>query len=310
MLFKSDSHSFIITIDSFMKKYVLFTAAFMLLGFSACRKKTNQDTAPTPTNQSVVRLSGNPANLGSRLVDANGNSLYYFANDANGLNNCSGDCANIWPIFFGGDALSQNQLGQGLTSSDFGTITTSGGRKQTTYKGWPLYYFAPNTNGNFVREAPGETKGENVGGVWFVAKPDYSIQLVNAQLIGHDGKQYRPDYTEGTGTTSYFTDDKGRTLYTFKPDSFNINKFTAADFSNNGIWPVYETDRIVIPSALDRTNFRSTLIHGRKQLTYKGWPLYYFGEDGNKRGANKGVSFPQPGIWPVPVKDMAEAPRP
>ena len=33
---------------------------------------------------------------------------------------------------------------------------------------------------------PGETKGEGVGKVWFVAKPDYSIMLMDGYLIGKD----------------------------------------------------------------------------------------------------------------------------
>jgi len=41
----------------------------------------------------------------------------------------------------------------------------------------------------------------------------------------------------------------------------------------------------------------------------QGWPLYYFGQDGQTRGANKGISFPAPAIWPVPFKDIARAPQ-
>ncbi len=40
----------------------------------------------------------------------------------------------------------------------------------------------------------------------------------------------------------------GVTLYTFKPDSFDTNKYTKADFSNNATWPIYDTTKIVVPS--------------------------------------------------------------
>lgn len=98
-------------------------------------------------------------------------------------------------------------------------------------------------------------------------------------------------------------------MYTFKPDSFNINKYTKADFSNNPTWPVYDTTLVVVPSTLDKTLFSSITVYGKKQLTYKGWPLYYFGPDANTRGNNKGVSVPVPGKWPVAVKDMTGAPH-
>jgi hypothetical protein len=49
-------------------------------------------------------------------------------------------------------------------------------------------------------------------------------------------------------------------------------------------------------------------VFGKKQLTYNGWPLYYFGDDEGAVGANKGVSVPKPGIWPIAAKDIAAAP--
>lgn len=276
--------------------------------FSACGGNDNNNP-DKPTPKPVVQLSTS-ATLGIHISDVDGNSLYYFSNDFDGANHCSGGCAAVWPIYYAGDNLAQAALGTGLDIKDFNTITTTDGKKQTTYKGWPLYYFAPNVNGTNVREAAGETKGEAVGNVWFVAKTDYSIQVVNAQLVGADGKNYLADHTEGTGKTLYFTDGKGVTLYAFSVDKFNVNKFTKADFSNNAVWPIYETDQIVVPSTLDKTLFGSITVFGKKQLTYKGWPLYYFGQDAGIRGANKGVSFPAPGVWPVVTKDVAAAPQP
>jgi len=93
-------------------------------------------------------------------------------------------------------------------------------------------------------------------------------------------------------------------LYAFFRDSTNINKFTKADFSNNAVWPLYETDKVVVPSVLDKTLFGSIMVFGHKQLTYKGWPMYYVGSDvdpitGKFRGNNKGVYGPLPMKWPI-----------
>jgi hypothetical protein len=46
---------------------------------------------------------------------------------------------------------------------------------------------------------------------------------------------------------------------------------------------------------IDKTLFSTIDVFGKKQLTYKGWPIYYFGLDGAKRGATKGVSVPKTG---------------
>jgi len=132
--------------------------------------------------------------------------------------------------------------------------------------------------------------------------------LADKQLTGLDGNNYKSDYTLGTGNTIYFTTGNGRTLYTFVVDSFNLNKFTKADFSNNAVFPIYEQEQIVLPSFLDKTLFGTITVAGRKQMTYKGWPLYNFGQDAT-RGSNKAVSVFTPGIWSVAVKNVIEAKR-
>ncbi len=81
------------------------------------------------------------------------------------------------------------------------------------------------------------------------------------------------------------------------------------DFSNNGAWPIYDKTEVVVPSTLDRSLFNVIDVFGRKQLTYKGWPLYHFGGDNNTRGNTKGVSVPTPGIWPVAVQNLSGAPQ-
>jgi predicted lipoprotein with Yx(FWY)xxD motif len=298
-----------------LKQIKLGLAAITIMAttfFLSCSSDNGNDTPPME-NKKEVGLSTS-ATLGSYLTDKNGRTLYFFSLDANGQSSCTGGCEGLWPVFFV-DNLTADKLGTGLTLSDFATITTPSSKKQLTYKGWPLYYYAPVSasdgyggGGVNTLEAPGKTTGEGLGGVWFIAKPDYSIMIAKSQLVGHDGKNYKSDYTVGDGLTTYFTDGKGLTLYTFKNDTFKDNNFTKEDFSNNAVWPIYETDKIVVPSILDKSDFSVITVFGKSQLTYNGWPLYYFGQDAGIRGANKGISFPVPGIWPVPVKDMTPAP--
>lgn len=280
---------------------VLIAAGFLL---TQCEKSDEVTVDPV-----VIKLATSTT-LGSYLTDKDGNTLYFFSNDANGANNCTGGCTTAWPNF-NVTGLMQTQLGAGLDLADFSSISTPTGN-QVTYKGWPLYYYAPAG----VREASGQTTGEGVGGVWFVAKPDYSIMIVKAQLVGADTKNYVVSaanvYSEGVGMTTYFTDMKGRTLYAFANDKANTNKYTNSDATHNAVWPIYETDKVVVPSILDKTLFGSIDVFGKKQLTYKGWPMYYYGPDvdssGKFRGYNKGVSVPRPNVWPVFFKDYPTAP--
>ena len=285
-------------------KFPVILLSVTLIAFG-CKKSSTDTTVTTPAKEVSLQSS---TTFGNYLVDKNGRTLYFFSNDASGQNRCTGGCENYWPVFNVAN-LTANDLGTGLNFSDFGHITTASGSSQLTYLGWPLYYYSQAGTGTAGIENAGQTLGDGVDGVWFVAKPDYTVMIVNAQLIGLDGKNYKSDYTEGVGTTIYFTDGRGVTLYTFSKDSANINKFTKADFSNNTVWPVYGNDQqIVVPSILDKTLFGTINVFGRKQFTYKKWPLYYFGQDGGTRGFNKGISFPTPGIWHVPVKAIQQAP--
>lgn len=71
--------------------------------------------------KTMVKLKSSPT-LGQYLVDNNDKTLYYFSNDADGTNHCSGGCVSAWPVF-SGDVPSQAQLGEGLSAGDFGTLT-------------------------------------------------------------------------------------------------------------------------------------------------------------------------------------------
>jgi predicted lipoprotein with Yx(FWY)xxD motif len=298
------SHNYLLIREK-MKTKLLKNQAFLAIVIIAFVQYSCQKSSTTTSASYAVKLATS-STLGNYLVDKNGSTLYFFSNDYNGRTSCLTGCETLWPYFYAGE-LTQADLGTGLDIADFDTIQVNG-VAQTRYKTWPLYYYAPAGSGGNVKEAAGQTGGEGMYNVWYVAKPDYSIMLENAQLVGNDGIDYTSDYTPGTGKTLYFTDARGVALYSFTKDSANMNKFTKADFSNNSFWPIYETTLGSVPSTLDKSLFSSITVFGHTQITYKGWPLYYFGADNATHGDNKGVSVPTPGIWHVAVKDASSAP--
>jgi predicted lipoprotein with Yx(FWY)xxD motif len=271
----------------------------IMINFNCC-KKNNSYSSPFH-----VQLQTSTT-LGSYLVDKTGHTIYFFSSDANGQSSCTGSCETTFPILRDSN-LTAAQLGTGLNQSDFASIRTSEGKTQLTYKGWPLYTYSPQG----TPEASGMTTGDGVGGLWFVAKPDYTIMLANAQLVGANGIDYTSAYQAGQGQTVYFTDAWGLTLYTFFKDSAGINKFTKSGFTNNAIFPIYDTTSIVVPSTLTKSLFGTTTVFGKNQMTYNGWPLYYYGADSSKRGNNKAVSLGQPNFvaWPVAVQNILPAPH-
>jgi predicted lipoprotein with Yx(FWY)xxD motif len=131
-----------------MKTLAVFSAFFavMLLFTGAARSE-------------IMGMSGK-VELGSFLVDEKGMTLYVFQKDSPGKSVCSGPCLEKWPVF-----LAENlQVRCGMNAKNFSTITRDDGKKQTTYKGRPLYYF-------FKDAKPGDVNGQGLDNVWFVASP-------------------------------------------------------------------------------------------------------------------------------------------
>ncbi len=280
-----------------MKNVFFLTLAFLML--LSCSDDDSSDDTPAPAENNAVRLI-NDATFGSVMTNTDGFTLYFFAPDSKGTSNCNGGCANAWPAFFTDDLTLDN----GLNADDFGTINREDGSQQITYKGWPLYTFS---NDN----AAGEINGDGANDTWYVAKPDYSIMIAKAQLVGRDVNgtetNLKSDYTAGDEDTFYMTSAAGRTIYRFIRDEADTNNFTASDFSNDGVWPILEIDITNVPSIFNTAGFGTIDVFGRTQVTYKGWPLYYFGQD-TERGDNFGVGFPAAGVWPIVNQNTETAP--
>ena len=145
---------------------------------------------------------GNPSGGGSTNVQlaskpALGN---YFGLDTPGtsaqapVSNCTtaGGCLGLWPIFH----IDTVQAGAGLQASDFGELTRSDGAKQTTYKGWPLYFYAGDSRA-------GDTNGDNFEAWYVLRDPFYSLLVMEKSVTSH----------------LYLANPEGRAVYIFSHDT-------------------------------------------------------------------------------------------
>jgi predicted lipoprotein with Yx(FWY)xxD motif len=98
--------------------------------------------------------------IGSYLTDTKGMALYWFKKDTVGKSACAGPCLEKWPLYFREAVKSP----EGVKAEDFGTITREDGQKQTTFRGFPLYYWVND-------KAAGDTLGQGVNSVWYVIDP-------------------------------------------------------------------------------------------------------------------------------------------
>ncbi len=115
-------------------------------------------TQSTMAHSATVMTASNPS-LGTILVDSSGMTLYRFDQDTGGKSTCTGSCATLWPPLLVPAGQSTPVGASGVTG--LGTTTRSDGGVQVTYQGSPLYRYSPD-------QAPGQTKGNGIGGVWHV----------------------------------------------------------------------------------------------------------------------------------------------
>lgn len=100
--------------------------------------------------------------VGNYLADEKGMTLYLFTKDAANKSVCgaANGCIDKWPVYY----AEKIEPAEGIDAAQLGTITRDDGKKQTTYKGIPLYYF-------FKDKAAGDTMGQGVNSVWYVVVP-------------------------------------------------------------------------------------------------------------------------------------------
>lgn len=126
----------------------------------AASPANNQTSSPAA---GMAAISTRSTKVGTVLVNAKGDTIYWFAIDTATMSKCTGSCATYWPPVLGmPTAAAGTTLPHG-----FGTITRPGGQVQATYDGHPLYTYAADS-------APGQVNGNGLnasGGLWWAMTP-------------------------------------------------------------------------------------------------------------------------------------------
>jgi len=134
-----------------MKRYhIVLTVLVSLVAFSGAAMAMHHE----------VRIAEKEG-LGKYLTDTEGKTLYWFKKDSPGKSACSGACVDKWPLYF----REKVEPPKGISKDDFGTITREDGKKQTTFRGYPLYYWSGDAK-------KGDTNGQGFKDVWFIVNPE------------------------------------------------------------------------------------------------------------------------------------------
>jgi predicted lipoprotein with Yx(FWY)xxD motif len=252
--------------------------ALALAGALALSTTLILPTVSLAQQSDTVTVGTASGDLGTYLVGPDGRTLYEFTRDVTpGVSTCTSGCLDAWPPLIVADGVSV-AAGDGVTGT-LGVITRDDGTMQATYRGRPLYYFGSDA-------AAGDTNGQGVNGVWFVAAVDGSLP------------PNPPALTLQTATTelgTFLTGRDGLTTYFFAADTTPGVSTCSGDCMT--AWPpvtVPPGNTVASGDGVTGTVGLITGTDGSTQVSYDGHPLYYFGGDTTAGDTNgQGVN----GVW-------------
>jgi predicted lipoprotein with Yx(FWY)xxD motif len=135
---------------------MIVRVAVVLLALAAVAVAAGASGATRPA------LVVQPSSYGPVLWDGSDHALYAFTADRGGKSRCSAACAAAWPPYI---ARTSPRAGTGVRQSLIGTIRRRDGRRQVTYAGRPLYYYAGDGRGRILCQGVTE-----YGGDWLVVR--------------------------------------------------------------------------------------------------------------------------------------------
>ena len=209
---------------------------------------------------------GTSPDLGTFLTDADGMTLYIFTNDVadSGKSVCNDDCAANWPPFYVEGATLPADVEGELT-----TITRDDGTMQLAYNGMPLYLWVGDTEA-------GQTTGEGVGDVWFVASVDEGTAI--ASPVASPVASGALGLGETPELGQFLTDAEGMTLYIFTKDEADSGVSVCNDDCAAN-WPPFYVENAMLPEGVSGELTTITRDDGTMQLAYNGMPLYLWVSD-------------------------------
>jgi predicted lipoprotein with Yx(FWY)xxD motif len=213
--------------------------------------------------------------VGSYLADGAGRTLFVYGNDLPGdcvadnapKSRCEADCLVSWPLFDAGPRI----LGPGLSDAGFGSMQRADGLWQTTYFGWPLYYYKNDL-------ALGQMSGQGKGKTWHVAETTPASIVIMKE-----------------GAVKYLADGGGHTLYVSAADTVGSGESDPVSACSGECLQTFERFQQKHPSlvpSLEQQDF-SVFVAGslELQLAFKGQPLYRARTD-HRAGDTTGIATP------------------
>ncbi len=214
-------------------------------------------TAASSAAKPITLQIASDDKLGKFLTDGNGMALYLFTQDTKNTSGCYDKCESAWPPVI---PDGQPTLKDGVNAALISTTLRTDGSKQLTYNGWPLYYYFEDTKA-------GDVIGQAANNTWWVVSGEGNPIKPASLNLGQNDKLGK-----------FLTDGAGNSLYLFTVDKPGVSNCTG---KCETFWPPLLT--IGQPTMGDNVSAGAISTTLRKdgsiQVTYNGWPLYYFVKD-------------------------------
>lgn len=144
-------------------------ATLLVAACGSSGSTTHASNASAATGKSAAKttrltIGTAKGSMGTYLTGASGRAVYMWVADKHGKSACAGTCAQNWPPL---TTSSKPAVLGGVNAADLGTTIRSGGVKQVTYKGHPLYYYIGDSG-------PDMTNGQGsdgFGAKWWLLAP-------------------------------------------------------------------------------------------------------------------------------------------
>ena len=159
---------------AFLGMIMLLVALFAVgcgnAGYTSSGSTSSSSSGGTTPSSSAAIIKTSSATVNGKsvtiLTNAQGMTLYYFKPDTATTSACTGTCASNWPPLVStssGSPTSATALPGTLS------VVADANGQQVEYNGHLLYRYSGDTT-------PGQTNGEGIKGVWFVATTTLSVQ--------------------------------------------------------------------------------------------------------------------------------------
>jgi predicted lipoprotein with Yx(FWY)xxD motif len=145
-----------------MKRAPLLVAGLIVAAPSTAAVASSAGGAARAHDSRTTKIQLRRTEIGKVLVDGSGFTLYRFSKDPRNSDMCVKikECTNLWPPVM---SSGRPVAGPGVRAALLSTIKLSGGGRQVTYAGHPLYRYSPATE-------KGETAyvgAQQFGGTWY-----------------------------------------------------------------------------------------------------------------------------------------------